>query len=138
MNTRKTHEAIDHDRRRFLILAAKSIAVAGAASLLPVQFASAVAGDAIRPFRVHVPDEQLADLRRRILATRWADRETVDDGSQGPQLAKFQETIRHWGTNYDWRKVEARLNAHPMFLTEIDGIDIHFIPSDQSTRMRCR
>jgi pimeloyl-ACP methyl ester carboxylesterase len=127
MNTRKTHEAIDHDRRRFLILAAKSIAIAGTASLLPAQFGTAATGDAIRPFRVHVPDEQLADLRRRILATRWADRETVDDGSQGPQLAKFQETIRHWGTNYDWRKVEARLNALPMFVTEIDGIDIHFI-----------
>jgi len=127
MFTRKTHEAINHDRRRFLSLAAKGITVAGAASLLPVQFATAAAGDAILPFRIHVPDEQLADLRRRIAATHWPDQETVTDGSQGPQLASFQEVIRYWGTDYDWRKVEARLNALPMFLTEIDGIDIHFI-----------
>ena len=127
MNTRTANEAIDHDRRRFLSLAAKGITVAGAASLLPVRFATAAAGDAIRPFRIHVPEEQLDELRRRIAATRWPDQETVDDGSQGPQLAKFQEVIRYWGTSYDWRKVEARLNALPMFLTEIDGVDIHFI-----------
>lgn len=127
MNTRTANEAIDHDRRWFLSLAATSITVAGAASLLPVQFADAAAGDAIRPFRIHVPEEQLAELRRRIAATRWPDQETVDDGSQGPQLAKFQEVIRYWGASYDWRKVEARLNALPMFLTEIDGVDIHFI-----------
>ena len=127
MNTSKTIEAIDHNRRRLLGMAAMGITVAGAASLLPSQLAAAPAGDAIRPFRVHVPEEQLADLRRRIAATRWPDQETVNDGSQGPQLAKFQEVIRYWGTDYDWRKVEARLNALPMFLTEIDGVDIHFI-----------
>ncbi|XSC43424.1 epoxide hydrolase family protein [Bradyrhizobium sp. RDT10] len=127
MNTSKTIEAIDHNRRQLLGMAAMGITVAGAASLFPSQLAAAPAADAIRPFRVHVSEEQLADLRRRIAATRWPDRETVNDGSQGPQLAKFQEVIRYWGTDYDWRKVEARLNALPMFLTEIDGVDIHFI-----------
>ena len=127
MNTSKTIEAIDHNRRQLLGMAAMGITVAGAASLFPSQLAAAPAADAIRPFRVHVSEEQLADLRRRIAATRWPDQETVNDGSQGPQLAKFQEVIRYWGTDYDWRKVEARLNALPMFLTEIDGVDIHFI-----------
>ncbi|WOH54772.1 epoxide hydrolase family protein [Bradyrhizobium sp. sBnM-33] len=127
MNTSKTIEAIDHNRRQLLSMAAMGITVAGAASLFPSQLAAALAADAIRPFRVHVSEGQLADLRRRIAATRWPDQETVNDGSQGPQLAKFQEVIRYWGTDYDWRKVEARLNALPMFLTEIDGVDIHFI-----------
>jgi pimeloyl-ACP methyl ester carboxylesterase len=81
----------------------------------------------IRPFAVQIPQAELDELRRRINATRWTDPETVKDGSQGPQLAKFREVIRYWGTDYDWRKVEARLNALPMFLTEIDGINIHFI-----------
>ncbi len=82
---------------------------------------------AIRPFRVNVPAEDLADLRRRIAATRWPDRETVSDQSQGIQLAKLQELVRHWGTAYDWRKAEAKLNALPQFVTNIDGLDIHFI-----------
>jgi pimeloyl-ACP methyl ester carboxylesterase len=103
------------------------IAVAGAASLLPSQLAAAPADDAIRPFHVNVPEEQLVDLRRRIAATRWPDRETVTDRSQGVELAKFQERVRYWGTDYDWRKVETRLNALPMFVTEIDGLDIQFI-----------
>jgi pimeloyl-ACP methyl ester carboxylesterase len=82
---------------------------------------------AIRPFQVHVSDEALADLRRRIAATRWPDRETVGDRSQGAQLAKLQELVRYWGTDYDWRRVEAKLNALPQFTTNIDGVDIHFI-----------
>jgi pimeloyl-ACP methyl ester carboxylesterase len=81
----------------------------------------------IRPFHVHVPDAALVDLRRRIAATRWPDRETVTDRSQGAQLAKLQALVRYWGTGYDWRKVEASLNALPQFTTNIDGIDIHFI-----------
>jgi Epoxide hydrolase N terminus len=81
----------------------------------------------IRPFRVNVPDEALADLRQRVLATRWPDKETVGDRSQGTQLAKLQELVRYWGTDYDWRKVEAKLNALPQFITTIDGLDIHFI-----------
>ena len=79
------------------------------------------------PSSVSVPDEQLVDLRRRIAATRWPDRETVADRSQGVQLAKLQEIVRYWGADYDWRKGEAKLNAYPQFMTEIDGLDIHFI-----------
>ena len=84
-------------------------------------------GIAIRPFRINVPEAALVDLRRRVVATRWPDRETVTDQSQGVQLAKLQELVRYWGTDYDWRKVEAKLNALPQFVTEIDGLDIHFI-----------
>src|SRR2546430_14019600 len=82
---------------------------------------------AIRHFRVSVPDEQLADLRRRIAATRWPERETVADDTQGVQVATIQALARYWATEYDWRKIEAKLNALPQFITEIDGLDIHFI-----------
>jgi Epoxide hydrolase N terminus len=82
---------------------------------------------AIRPFRVNVSEEELVDLCRRVLATRWSDRETVSDQSQGVQLATLQELLRYWGTDYDWRTVEARLNALPQFITAIDGLDIHFL-----------
>jgi pimeloyl-ACP methyl ester carboxylesterase len=82
---------------------------------------------AVRPFHINVPEEDLVELRRRVLATRWPDRETVTDRSQGAQLAKIQELVRYWGTDYNWRKVEAKLNALPQFLTEIDGLDIHFL-----------
>jgi pimeloyl-ACP methyl ester carboxylesterase len=109
MDTTQTAEAIDQDRRRF------SGAVAASAS------------DAIRPFRVHFPDAELAELRRRVSATQWPERETVTDQSQGPQLATLQKLARYWVTEYDWRKVEARLDALPNFVTEIDGLDIHFI-----------
>jgi pimeloyl-ACP methyl ester carboxylesterase len=81
----------------------------------------------IRPFTVNVPEADLVDLRRRIEATRWPDRETVSDDTQGVQLATMQKLARYWATEYDWRKVEARLNAYPQFMTEIDGLDIHFI-----------
>jgi pimeloyl-ACP methyl ester carboxylesterase len=82
---------------------------------------------AIRPFEVHVPEEQLAELRRRVAATRLPSRELVMDRSQGVQLATVQELARYWATDYDWRACEARLNALPQFTTEIDGVDIHFI-----------
>jgi len=81
----------------------------------------------IRPFHVEFPEEELVELRRRIAAIRWPERETVDDSSQGVQLATMQELARYWATDYDWRKVEAKLNALPQFKTEIDGVDIHFI-----------
>jgi pimeloyl-ACP methyl ester carboxylesterase len=89
----------------------------------------AIANDnnAIRPFHVHVPQEAIDDLRRRIAATRWSDKETVADQSQGVQLATMKELVRYWGTEYDWRKAEAKLNALPQFVTNIDGLDIHFI-----------
>jgi pimeloyl-ACP methyl ester carboxylesterase len=82
---------------------------------------------AIRPFQVKVRDADLADLRRRIEATRWPERETVADDSQGVQLATIQKLARYWATEYDWRKVEARLSSFPQFITEVDGLDIHFI-----------
>ena len=82
---------------------------------------------AIRPFHVEVPEEELADLRRRITATRWPEPETVPDQSQGVQLSRLQGLLRYWGTDYDWRQAEARLNALPQFVTEIDGLDIHFL-----------
>ncbi|HEX7807325.1 MAG TPA: epoxide hydrolase [Thermoanaerobaculia bacterium] len=81
----------------------------------------------IRPFRVSFPDTELADLRRRIKATRWPERETVADASQGVQLTTLQALARYWATEHDWRKVEAKLNALPQFMTTIDGLDIHFI-----------
>ena len=110
-------------RRSLLAMAA----TAGAVSLLPEHLAAATDGSAIRPFHVHIPEAELVDLRRRIAATRWPDRETVTDQSQGVQLATMQKLARYWATDYDWRKCEARLNALPQFITEIDGLDIHFI-----------
>jgi pimeloyl-ACP methyl ester carboxylesterase len=82
---------------------------------------------AVRPFHINIPEEALVDLRRRVAATRWPNRETVNDRSQGVQLAKLQELVLYWGTDYDWRKAEAKLNALPQFMTTIDGVDIHFI-----------
>src|SRR5262245_1463635 len=82
---------------------------------------------AIRPFSVNFPESDLDDLRRRIRATPVPDRETVTDFTQRVPLATVQKLARYWGTEYDWRKVEARLNAVPNFITEIDGLDIHFI-----------
>ena len=81
----------------------------------------------MRPFQVEIPEEDLAELRRRIKATRWPSRELVADRSQGVQLATLQALARYWTTEYDWRKCEARLNALPQFTTNIDGVDIHFI-----------
>ena len=82
---------------------------------------------AIRPFRFEAPEAELIEMRRRINATRWPERETVADQTQGVQLATTQALARYWATEYDWRKCEARLNALPQFITEIDGLDIHFI-----------
>ena len=82
---------------------------------------------AIRPFRVNVPESELTELRRRINATKFPERETVEDATQGVQLATMQALARYWATEYDWRKIEAKLNALPQFMTEIDGLDIHFI-----------
>ena len=81
----------------------------------------------VRPFHVNVPEAELTDLRRRIVATRLPEKETVGDFTQGVPLATVQKLAHYWATEYDWRKVEARLNAVPNFITEIDGLDIHFI-----------
>ena len=80
----------------------------------------------IDPFRVKVSEAELTELRKRINATRWPEKETVMDDSQGVQLATIQKLARYWATDYDWRKCEAKLNALPQFITEIDGVDIHF------------
>jgi pimeloyl-ACP methyl ester carboxylesterase len=115
-------------------IALAGMAIAGAFALFPAAgcaqtgpAAEVQATSEIRPFHVQVPKSALADLRRRILATRWPDRETVTDQSQGVQLAKLQALAGYWGTSYDWRKAEAKLNALPQYITTIDGVDIHFI-----------
>jgi pimeloyl-ACP methyl ester carboxylesterase len=120
-------EAIDDDRRRFVGTAATGLAIAGAYSLLPQPLRAATGTEAIRPFKVSFPDKDLADLRRRIAATKWPARENVADATQGVQLSTMRELARYWQSDYDWRKVESRLNALPQFITEIDGLDIHFI-----------
>jgi pimeloyl-ACP methyl ester carboxylesterase len=96
---------------------------APAAAKAPV----ATQDNAIRPFQSNVPEAALTDLRQRILATRWPDKETVTDRSQGVSLDQIQTLVKYWGTTYDWRKTEAKLNALPQFVTRIDGLDIHFI-----------
>jgi pimeloyl-ACP methyl ester carboxylesterase len=111
------------DRRKVL---AASAAVA-ASNLIPASAHAVTTNDAIRPFHVNIPNEQLMELRRRIVATRWPERETVTDDSQGVPLEMMQELARYWAKDYDWRKCEAKLNALPQFMTEIDGLDIHFI-----------
>jgi pimeloyl-ACP methyl ester carboxylesterase len=123
-------------RRRFINIAAAGIATTTLSGLASAETGQAVttvaappSGDkaALRTLRIHVPDAQLTDLRQRIKAMRWPSRETVTDASQGVRLATMQSLARYWSTSYDWRKVEARLNALPQFVTEIDGLDIHFI-----------
>ncbi|MCF2151425.1 epoxide hydrolase [Desmonostoc muscorum LEGE 12446] len=124
--------------RLLVALLAATVFLASPARVLAQQFAqigaqaqvaakAATKDNAIRPFRVHVPQEAIVDLRRRIAATRWPDKETVADQSQGVQLATMKELVRYWGTKYDWRKAEAKLNALPQFVTNIDGLEIHFI-----------
>jgi pimeloyl-ACP methyl ester carboxylesterase len=127
MNTHTDINFMTPDRRQFLNTAAMGAVAAGMSSLLPLHPTQAATSGAIRPFRVNVPEEDLLDLRRRLAATRWPDREIVPDQSQGVQLATNQQLVRYWQTDYDWRKIEARLNAMPQFITEIDGVDIHFI-----------
>jgi pimeloyl-ACP methyl ester carboxylesterase len=105
----------------FVVLFAAMVSLAPPATVLAAE------ADAIRPFRINIPEAALIDLRQRIAATRWPDKETVADQSQGAQLAKLQELVRYWGSGYDWRKAEAKLNVLPQFMTNIDGLDIHFI-----------
>jgi pimeloyl-ACP methyl ester carboxylesterase len=112
---------------RRAVLAAPAAAGAGAASLLLAQASAATDSTAIRPFHIKTSNEALIDLHKRIDATKFPERETVADASQGVQLATVQKLAQYWATEYDWRKCEARLNALPNFITEIDGLDIHFI-----------
>jgi pimeloyl-ACP methyl ester carboxylesterase len=109
--------------RRDLLVATAAVGVAG---LVPGTLRAMAAAEPIRPFRIQVPEEALVDLRKRIAATRWPDRETVTDRTQGVQLAKLKPLVDYWGTSYDWRKIEAKLNALPQFIAEIDGLDIQF------------
>jgi hypothetical protein len=128
-------EPSSHLSRRDLLAVS---AAAGALSLVPAGLVEAADDTAIRPFRVHVPQAELDELRRRIAATRWPDRETVNDPSQGIQLAKIKPLVEYWGTSYDWRKAEAKLNALPQFMTRIDGVDITSFTSARSIPTRCR
>jgi len=120
-----TYPASAHSRRAVLGAsgAAFGVSVAGFASAS----ATAADGDAIRPFRADIPQAALDDLRRRIAMTRWPEHETVADRSQGAQPEPLQRLVRYWGTEYDWRRGEVELNRYPQFVTEIDGVDIHFI-----------
>ena len=130
---------IDRDRRRLLTTTAMGIAAIGVASLFCAQTTLASPSDAIRPFRINVPEEALVDLCRRIRETRWPDRETVMDESQGVQLAAIQEVAGYWEADYDWRKCETKLNSLPQFMTEIDGLrtSISFMFA-QGMKMHCR
>jgi pimeloyl-ACP methyl ester carboxylesterase len=150
MNSANSSENIDHKRRRFLGTAAMTVASAHlgiftsanaettqpkttkeeelmATVALQEETTQSAETGTIRPFKVHVPESELTELRRRINNTRWPDRETVTDATQGVQLATTQALARYWAAEYDWRKIEAKLNALPQFITEIDGLDIHFI-----------
>jgi pimeloyl-ACP methyl ester carboxylesterase len=134
---------INHQRRRFLGIAAMTFATTQLGQFGPanaqssqtkpetIMAQSAIAQStdptAIRPFHINMPQAAIVDLRRRIAATQWPEKETVADQSQGVQLATMQKLARYWATDYDWRKVEAKLNALPHFITTIDGLDIHFI-----------
>jgi pimeloyl-ACP methyl ester carboxylesterase len=102
-------------------------AAAGVISTLPGALQAAAGGDSIRPFRVNVPESELTELRQRLAQTRLPEQETVADFTQGVPLETIQQLLRYWQSNYDWRKVEARLNAVPNFITEIDGLEFHFI-----------
>jgi pimeloyl-ACP methyl ester carboxylesterase len=102
-------------------------AAAGAMALFPEALYAANNAGNIRPFKANIPDSDLADLRQRLARTRWPGKETVADESQGVRLARMQQLVQYWGSEYDWRKGEAKLNALPMFVTEIDGLDIQFI-----------
>jgi pimeloyl-ACP methyl ester carboxylesterase len=127
MSTKSVSEVIDQDRRQLLSNAAMGIAAAGAASIFPAFRSNAAPSAEIRPFRVHFPEDALVDLRKRVSATKWPSQEIVKDATQGVQLATMQKLARYWASDYDWRKIESKLNALPQFITEIDGLDIHFI-----------
>jgi hypothetical protein len=148
MNAANTVGKVDHSRRRFLGGATMAFvsahlgifnsakaelkSIKGEEAMTPAvasqeNISNSTASETIRPFKVQVPDAELTELRMRIKNTRWPERETVADATQGVQLATTQALARYWATEYDWRKCEAKLNALPQFITEIDGLDIHFI-----------
>lgn len=125
-----TSETIDHERRTLLGVAATGLAAVSAASLFPAATTAAAATSGstdIRPFTVNIPEADIVDLRRRLAHTRLPEQETVADKTQGVQLKTIKQLLTHWEKNYDWRKVETRINSVPNFITEIDGLDIHFL-----------
>lgn len=130
MTGQKSNQALQMSRRSLLF---GSAVIGLSTAILPLVAIAADAADAvsaagaIRPFRAEIPETALIDLRQRLAVTRWPDDETVADRSQGVQSAKLTELVNHWRTSYDWRKAEGKLNAVPQFLTNIDGLDIHFI-----------
>ena len=129
--TAHTTAGRDGARRRARPSVLATSAAAGALGLVlfaaPSAAQTATENASIRSFHVNIPQPALDDLRRRVLATRWPDKETVSDQSQGVQLAKIQALVQYWGTQYDWRTVEAKLNSLPQFVTKLDGLDIHFV-----------
>ena len=127
-----TAATLNQSRRRFLVGTSAAVgfitvAKAGAAIAKPLGIVADGAPDEIRPFRIDVPEAALQDMKRRIATTRWPDRETVPDSSQGVQLGRLQALCDYWETSYDWRKIERQLNALPQYVTQIDGLDIHFL-----------
>ena len=122
-----TSERIDADRRLVLSTTALAITAAGAASLFPAARSSAATDETVRPFVNVFPEDALIDMRRRLTATRWPEAELVADDTQGVQLETMRTLVEYWRTGYDWRKIETRLNGYPQYITEIDGLDIHFI-----------
>ncbi len=132
MSINDPYPSVDASRRRLLGAATLAAASASVLSLLPSRAARAGASvlpgdELIRPFKVQIPERELVDMRRRVKATRWPDRELVQDDSQGLQLAALKGLVDYWGSGYDWRRIEAKLNRLPQFLTSIDGVDIHFV-----------
>lgn len=123
MSTTSQLSSSSPNRRSVLAISA----AIGAASMLPASLAAKAEAGSIRPFQFKASDKDLADLRRRIEATKWPEKETVADDTQGVRLKTMQQLVQYWQTDYDWRKCEARLNALPQFVTEIDSLDIHFI-----------
>ncbi|MFC3815148.1 alpha/beta fold hydrolase [Lysobacter sp. GCM10012299] len=127
MQSNDTNAPVDDERRRFLGTAAMTMAAAGAFSLFRGEAMAAPGKADVRPFRAHIPEADVLEMRRRAGSTRWPDRETVGDESQGLQLDRLKALVAYWANGYDWRKVERELNALPQFVTTLDGLDVHFI-----------
>jgi len=139
MDTIETPVTTKQDRRQLLGTAAMGIANSGAASLPPIHVAATPAGNSIRPFGgVNIPEEALVDLRRRIAATRWPERETVTDASQGVQLDTIQALARYWATEYDWRKIETKIKPCPSSSPKSTGWTSTSFTFAQNTKMPCR
>jgi hypothetical protein len=123
-----TDQSSEQTRRTMLATtAAAGIALTALSGLNISEARQTMPNESIRPFRMNIPQNAIDDLRRRIAATRLPEKETVADGSQGVPLATMQKLLRYWEKEYDWRKIEKKMNAYPNFMTEIDGLDIHFI-----------